>query len=85
MRLNTSIQELEKWNVRLDGEIKELEKELVSNEDEEKLKTLKNDFDNIEKQRKELKEEKVYKEGYQRLCYRIQVSKLKLLNSIYLS
>ena len=62
-RLNTSIQELEKWNVRLDGEIKELERSAVSNEDEEKLKTLKNDFDNIEKQRKELKEEKVYKEA----------------------
>jgi len=62
-RLNTSIQELEKWNVRLDSEIKELERSAVSNEDEEKLKTLKNDFDNIEKQRKELKEEKVYKEA----------------------
>ena len=62
-RLNTSIQELEKWNIRLDGEIKELERSAVSNEDEEKLKTLKNDFDNIEKQRKELKEEKVYKEA----------------------
>ena len=62
-RLNTSIQELEKWNVRLDSEIKELERSAVSNEDEEKLKTLKSNFDNIEKQRKELKEEKVYKEA----------------------
>ena len=61
--LNTSIQELEKWNVRLDSEIKELEKSAINNTDEEKLKILKNDFDNIEKQRKELKEEKVYKDA----------------------
>ena len=58
---------------------------LVNNEDEEKLKTLKNDFDNIEKQRKELKEEKGLQRSIQKLCYRIQVSKLKLLNNIYLS
>ena len=62
-QLNTSIQELEKWNMRLDTEIKELEKSAVNNEDEEKLRTLKNNFDGIEKQRKELKEEKVYKEA----------------------
>ena len=62
-QLNTSIQELEKWNMRLDTEIKELEKSAVNNEDEEKLRTLKDDFDGIEKQRKELKEEKVYKEA----------------------
>ena len=62
-QLNTSIQELEKWNMRLDTEIKELEKSAVNNEDEEKLRTLKDNFDGIEKQRKELKEEKVYKEA----------------------
>ena len=62
-QLNTSIQELEKWNMRLDTEIKKLETSAVNNEDEEKLRTLKVDFDNIEKQRKELKEEKVYKEA----------------------
>tara|TARA_Y100001963_G_scaffold52568_2_gene73649 strand:+ start:3314 stop:5026 length:1713 start_codon:yes stop_codon:yes gene_type:complete len=62
-QLNTSIQELEKWNVKIDNEIKDLEKSALSNEDEEKLRTLKNEFDGIEKQRKELKEEKVYKEA----------------------
>ena len=62
-QLNTSIQELEKWNVKIDNEIKDLEKSALSNEDEEKLRTLKNEFDGIEKQRKELKEERVYKEA----------------------
>ena len=61
--LNTSIQELEKWNVRLDSEIKELEKSAINNTDEEKLKTLKGEYDLVEKQRKDLKEEKVYKEA----------------------
>ena len=61
--LNTSIQELEKWNVRLDSEIKELEKSAINNTDEEKLKTLKDEYDLVEKQRKDLKEEKVYKEA----------------------
>ena len=61
--LNTSIQELEKWNIRLDSEIKELEKSAINNTDEEKLKTLKDEYDLVEKQRKDLKEEKVYKEA----------------------
>ena len=61
--LNTSIQELEKLNVRLDSEIKELEKSAINNTDEEKLKTLKDEYDLVEKQRKDLKEEKVYKEA----------------------
>jgi DNA repair exonuclease SbcCD ATPase subunit len=61
--LNTSIQELEKWNIRLDSEIKELEKSAINNTDEEKLRTLKDEYDLVEKQRKDLKEEKVYKEA----------------------
>ena len=61
--LNTSIQELEKWNIRLDSEIKELEKSAINNTDEEKLKTLKDEYNLVEKQRKDLKEEKVYKEA----------------------
>ena len=61
--LNTSIQELEKWNVRLDSEIKELEKSAINNTDEEKLRILKDEYDLVEKQRKDLKEEKVYKEA----------------------
>ena len=61
--LNTSILELEKWNVKLDGEIKELEQSAVNNSDEEKMKTLQKEFDDIEKQRKNLKEEKVYSEA----------------------
>ena len=61
--LNTSIQELEKWNIRLDSEIKELEKSAINNTDEEKLKILKDEYDLVEKQRKDLKEEKVYKEA----------------------
>ena len=61
--LNTSIQELEKWNIRLDSEIKELEKSAINNTDEEKLRILKDEYDLVEKQRKDLKEEKVYKEA----------------------
>jgi len=61
--LNTSILELEKWNVKLDGEIKELEQSVISNSDEEKMKTLQEEFNTIESQRKDLKEEKVYKEA----------------------
>ena len=61
--LNTSILELEKWNVKLDGEIKGLEQSVINNSDEEKMKTLQKEFDDIEKQRKNLKEEKVYSEA----------------------
>ena len=62
-QLNTSIQELEKYQERLSNEITELEKSTVNNSDEEKLKVLKTEFDGIEKNRKDLKEEKVYKEA----------------------
>ena len=61
--LNTSMLELEKWNVKLDGEIKGLEQSVINNSDEEKMKTLQKEFDDIEKQRKNLKEEKVYSEA----------------------
>ena len=61
--LNTSMLELEKWNVKLDGEIKGLEQSVINNSDEEKMKTLQKEFDDIEKQRNNLKEEKVYSEA----------------------
>ena len=62
-QLNTSIKELEKFQERLSNEITELEKSTVNNSDEEKLKVLKEEFDGIEKNRKDLKEEKIYKEA----------------------
>jgi DNA repair exonuclease SbcCD ATPase subunit len=62
-QLNTSIKELEKYQERLSNEISELEKSTVNNSDEEKLKVLKTEFDGIEKNRKDLKEEKIYKEA----------------------
>ena len=61
--LNTSMFELEKYNIKLDGEIKGLEQSSVNNSDEEKMKTLQEEFNSIESQRKDLKEEKVYKEA----------------------
>jgi len=62
-QLNTSIKELEKYQERLSNEITELEKSTINNSDEEKLKTLKTEFDDIEKNRKDLREEKIYKEA----------------------
>jgi len=62
-QLNTSIKELEKYQERLSNEITELEKSTINNSDEEKLKTLQEEFSGIEKNRKDLKEEKVYKEA----------------------
>ena len=62
-QLNTSIKELEKFQERLSNEITELEKSTINNSDEEKLKTLQEEFDTIEKNRKDLKEEKIYKEA----------------------
>ena len=62
-QLNTSIKELEKFQERLSNEITELEKSVINNSDEEKLKTLQEEFDTIEKNRKDLKEEKIYKEA----------------------
>ena len=61
--LNTSIQELEKYQVKLSEEIKDLEKSTIDNSDEEQLKILHEEFEGIEKNRKDLKEEKVYKEA----------------------
>ena len=62
-QLNTSIKELEKFQERLSNEITELEKSTINNSDEEKLKTLQEEFNTVEKNRKDLKEEKVYKEA----------------------
>jgi DNA repair exonuclease SbcCD ATPase subunit len=62
-QLNTSIKESEKYQERLSNEITELEKSTINNSDEEKLKTLKTEFDDIEKSRKDLREEKIYKEA----------------------
>ena len=61
--LNTSIQELEKYQVKLSEEIKDLEKSTIDNSDEEQLKILQEEFEGIEKNGKDLKEEKVYKEA----------------------
>jgi DNA repair exonuclease SbcCD ATPase subunit len=61
--LNTSIQELEKWNIKIDNEITELEKSTLNNSDEEKLNTLKKEYDDIELQKKSLREEKNYSEA----------------------
>ena len=61
--LNTSIQELEKWNMKIDNEITELEKSTLNNSDEEKLNTFKKEFDDIELQKKSLREEKNYSEA----------------------
>ena len=61
--LNTSIKELEKYQERLSQEIKDLEKSTIDSSDEEKLKVLQEEFDGIEKNRKDLKEEKIYKEA----------------------
>ena len=62
-QLNTSIKELEKYQERLSNEITELEKSTINNSDEEKLKILQEEFNTIEQNRKDLKEEKVYKEA----------------------
>ena len=62
-QLNTSIKELEKYQERLSNEITELEKSTINNSDEEKLKILQDEFNTIEQNRKDLKEEKVYKEA----------------------
>ena len=51
--LNTSIQELEKYQVKLSEEIKDLEKSTIDNSDEEKLKILQEEFEGIEKHRKD--------------------------------
>ena len=59
----TSIKELEKYQERLSNEITELEKSTINNSDEEKLKILQDEFNTIEQNRKDLKEEKVYKEA----------------------
>ena len=47
----------------MSSEIKELENSTINNSDEEKLKTLQEEFNQIEQNKKELKEEKVYKEA----------------------
>ena len=62
-QLNTSIKELEKFQQKLSNEITELEKSTINNSDEEKLKILQDEFNTIEQNRKDLKEEKVYKEA----------------------
>ena len=81
--LNTSIQELEKWNIRLDSEIKELEKSAINNTDEEKLRILKDEYDLVEKQRKDLKEEKVYKEASKAMLQDTGI-KTKIIKQYYL-
>jgi len=58
--LTSSVTELEKFNTKLQTEIETLLSGNVSDADKEKLETLKNDFEKIDNQRKDLKEEKAY-------------------------
>jgi DNA repair exonuclease SbcCD ATPase subunit len=61
--LNASINQLEKFNVKLQVEIDSFNTNSVSDSDIEKLTELKNNSDSIEVQRKSLKEEKSYSDA----------------------
>ena len=58
--LTSSIKQLDKFNTKLQTEIETLESGNVSDIDNEKLETLKDTFNKIDNQRKDLKEEKSY-------------------------
>jgi len=62
-QLNTSIKELEKFNVKLQTEIDQYKTDGVEDSDIEKLKVLKSDIQHISEQRDKLKEDKVYHEA----------------------
>ena len=62
-QLNTSIKELEKFNVKLQTEIDQYKTDGVEDSDIEKLKVLKSDIQHISEQRDKLKEDKVYHES----------------------
>ena len=60
-QLNTSIKELEKFNVKLETEIEQYKKDGVES-DIEKLESLKLDIQKVEEQKTKLREDKVYHE-----------------------
>ena len=62
-QLNTSINELEKFNVKLHTEIEQYKKDGVEESDIEKLESLKVDIEKVGEQKTKLKEDKVYHEG----------------------
>ena len=61
-QLNTSIKELEKFNVKLETEIEQYKKDGVEDSDIEKLESLKLDIQKVEEQKTKLREDKVYHE-----------------------
>ena len=62
-KLNTSINELEKFNVKLETEIEQYKKDGVEESDVEKLESLKLDIKKVEEQKIKLREDKVYHEA----------------------
>ena len=62
-KLNTSINELEKFNVKLETEIEQYNKDGVEESDVEKLESLKLDIKKVEEQKIKLREDKVYHEA----------------------
>ena len=60
---NSSISELEKFNVTLNTEVKHLEEGHVDGEDYKEVKTLKEEFDVIGNEKDKLREERVYNEA----------------------
>ena len=62
-KLNTSINELEKFNVKLETEIEQYKKDGVEESDIEKLESLKLDIKKVEEQKIKLREDKVYHEA----------------------
>ena len=62
-QLNTSINELEKFNVKLHTEIEQYKKDGVEESDIEKLESLKVDIEKVGEQKTKLKEDKVYHEA----------------------
>ena len=62
-KINTSIKELEKFNVKLQTEIDQYSKDSAGKNDTDKLTTLAKEYVEIAKQRTKLKETKVYYEA----------------------
>ena len=62
-QLNTSINELEKFNVKLHTELEQYKKDGVEESDIEKLESLKVDIEKVGEQKTKLKEDKVYHEA----------------------
>ena len=60
---NSSIGELEKFNVTLDTEIKQLQDGHVDKKDHEEVVSLQEEFDTVSKEKNKLREEKVYSDA----------------------